>query len=48
MAEVQMDLESDEPLRLQVVDGLRRALASPGGREEQWQALSRADRGRGF
>jgi len=35
MAEVMMDLEADEPLRLQVVDALRRSLASPGGRQEQ-------------
>jgi hypothetical protein len=34
MAEVLMDLESDEPLRLQVVDELRRSLASPGGTQE--------------
>jgi len=35
MAEVLMDLEVDEPLRLQVVDALRRSLASPGGRPER-------------
>jgi hypothetical protein len=31
MAEVLMDLEADETLRLHVVDALRRSLASPGG-----------------
>ena len=35
MAEVLMDLESDEPLRLHVVDALRRSLASPGGQQER-------------
>jgi hypothetical protein len=35
MAEVLMDLESDEPLRLQVVDELRRSLASPEGQRER-------------
>jgi hypothetical protein len=35
MAEVLMDLEADETLRLQVVDALRRSLASPGGQQEQ-------------
>lgn len=35
MAEVLMDLESDEPLRLHVVDALRRSLASPGGQHER-------------
>ena len=35
MAEVLTDLESDEPLRLQVVDELRRSLASPGGQRER-------------
>ena len=32
-AEVLKDLEADEPLRLQVVDALRRSLASPGGQQ---------------
>jgi hypothetical protein len=35
MAEVLTDLESDELLRLQVVDELRRSLASPGGKHER-------------
>jgi len=35
MAEVLMDLEADETLRLQVVDALRRSLASPGGQQER-------------
>jgi hypothetical protein len=35
MAEVLKDLESDEPLRLHVVDALRRSLASPGGQQER-------------
>src|SRR5215211_8306885 len=34
-AEVLKDLESDEPLRLHVVDALRRSLASPGGQQER-------------
>lgn len=34
-AEVLKDLESDEPLRLHVVDALRRSLASPGGQPER-------------
>ena len=34
MAEVLMDLEADETLRLHVVDALRRSLASPGGQQE--------------
>jgi len=35
MAEVLMDLEADQTLRLHVVDALRRSLASPGGQPEQ-------------
>lgn len=35
MAEVLMDLEADETLRLHVVDALRRSLASPGGQQER-------------
>jgi hypothetical protein len=35
MAEVLMDLDADETLRLHVVDALRRSLASPGGQQEQ-------------
>ena len=35
MAEVLMDLEADEILRLHVVDALRRSLASPGGQQER-------------
>ena len=35
MAEILMDLEADEPLRLHVVDALRRSLASPGGQQER-------------
>ena len=35
MAEVLMDLEADETLRLHVVDALRRSLASPGGQPEE-------------
>jgi hypothetical protein len=35
MADVLMDLESDEPLRFHVVDALRRSLGSPGGQQER-------------
>jgi hypothetical protein len=35
MAELLMDLEADQTLRLHVVDALRRSLASPGGQQEQ-------------
>jgi hypothetical protein len=35
MAEVLMDLEGDETLRLHVVDALRRSLDSPGGQQER-------------
>jgi hypothetical protein len=35
MAEVLMDLEADETLRLHLVDALRRSLASPRVQQEQ-------------
>jgi hypothetical protein len=35
MADVLMDFEADETLRLHVVEALRRSLASPGGQPEQ-------------
>ena len=35
MADVLIDLEADETLRLQMVDALRRSLASPGGQQEE-------------
>jgi hypothetical protein len=35
MAELLMDLEADETLRVHVVDALRRSLASPGGQPEE-------------
>ncbi len=35
MADVLLDLEADEFLRLHVVEALRRSLASPGGQQER-------------